>query len=410
MTPSDPGSGSPLRILLLCYEYPPVGGGGGVGAQQFAEAWADAGHEVTVVTSRASGLPAEERHGRLRVVRVATMGKKNRATSTGLSMLSYLVTGFLHLLRRRRHYSQFDLINTHFALPTGPLGYVAQGLLGLPNVLTIIGGDIYDPTKSSSPHRYRSLRAVNRFLLRRADEIVAISSDTRSRAEVHYGTTRSMHLIPHGFEPPSATEAPDLPRGALDDKFVLVTIGRLVERKGYEHLIRSLSLLPGDSHLLVVGDGPLEPSLRRVAEEVGVTDRITWLGYVPRAQLYGALEAADCYVLSSLHEGLGLVVLEAMWAGLPIVATNNGGQVDLVTQGENGFLVDPGDPESLADGIRRLRDDPELRSRMARHNQSDVEKHYVGRRAEQYVKLFRTVTGQEAGSPGLQATPSMQDR
>lgn len=388
----DAGSrGSSLSILLACYEYPPIGGGGGVGAKQYAEAWASEGHRVTVLTSRAGDLPARERVGGLEVVRVGTLGKKDRATSTALSMLTYLASGFLHLLRHRREYRDVEVVNTHFSLPTGPLGWAAAKLLSVPQLLTIIGGDIYDPSKKSSPHRHAFLRQANRFLIRSADEVVAISSDTRKRAEEHYGIDRYIHVVNYGFHPPDsdAVEEVALPGG--EDRFRLVAVGRLVSRKGFDHLIHALAELPREVELHLVGDGPLEAELRDLADEVGVADRVRFLGYQSRERIYGLLRAADCFVLSSLHEGLGIVVQEAMWAGLPIVATDNGGQVDLVRHGHNGLLVPVGDPSALARAIRHLRNEPETAAEMAETNLREIRTYYMSENAEEYLSLFRTL-------------------
>ena len=382
-----------LAILLLCYEYPPIGGGGGVGAKQYAEAWAAQGHQVTVLTGHAVGLAERERVNGVDVVRVATWGKKNRATSTALSMAAYLVTAALYLLRHRPACRRFDVINTHFAVPTGPLGWLAGKLLGRPNVLTIIGGDIYDPTKGSSPHRHLLFRVLNSFLMNAAGRVIAISSDTRARAERYYRVRRPIEVINYAFLPPAGTASvPPLPA----ERYHLISVGRLVERKGFAFLIRALPLLPRDVHLLLVGDGPLDGELRALAEEIGVTDQVTFLGYRTTEDIHGWLKRADCYVLSSLHEGLGIVVQEAMYAGLPIVATDEGGQVDLIRPERNGLLVKPGSPEQLADAIGRLYRDRELGRTMGRHNRDDVEAYFAGPNSELYVAVFRGLIADRA--------------
>ncbi len=158
-----------MKILLLCFEYPPIGGGGGVGAQQYAEAWAAAGHDVRVLTSNASGLSRREKINGVDIVRVRAMGRPNRSTASLLSMLWYNLAGLLHVLRHRRDLRGFEIINTHFSISSGPLGHIARRLLGIPNVLTIIGGDIYDPSKPLSPHRHALLRLLNRFIIQRSD-------------------------------------------------------------------------------------------------------------------------------------------------------------------------------------------------------------------------------------------------
>lgn len=391
------GRGSPLAVLLACYEYPPIGGGGGVGARQYAEAWAAAGHRVTVLTSRAGGLPARERLNGVYVVRVGTLGKKDRATSTLLSMLSYLVSGFAHLVRNRGAYEDVQVVNTHFSLPTGPLGWAAAKLLDVPQLLTIIGGDIYDPSKWSSPHRHAPLRAANRFLIGAADEVVAISSDTRERAVEHHGIEREIRVVNYGFDPPAPGTVSEISPPGEDGHFHLIAVGRLVPRKGFDHLIRALSDLPADVELSLVGDGPGEEELRRTAAGLGVEDRVHFLGYLSRERIYGLLLGSDCFVLSSLHEGLGIVVQEAMWAGLPIVATDNGGQVDLVRQGHNGFLVPVGDPSAIAAAISTLREDPERAAAMSRANRQDIRAYHIEDNAEEYVRLFREL---DAGARG----------
>lgn len=405
--PADRVGGDPLTILLACYEYPPIGGGGGVGAKQYAEAWASKGHEVTVLTSRAGGLPAREQIRGVNVVRVGTLGKKERATSTALSMLTYLVSGFVHLMRHRSSYADVQIVNTHFSLPTGPLGWAAAMLLSSPQLLTIIGGDIYDPSKASSPHRHWLLRVANRLLIDAADEVVAISSDTRKRAVEHYGIERDIQVINYGFAPPTADDIEGVDRCEGEGRFRLIAVGRLVPRKGFEYLIRALGQLPPDVHLWIVGDGPHEDELRAVAAEEGVEKRVDWLGYQSRARIYGLLRAADCFVLSSLHEGLGIVVQEAMWAGLPIVATDNGGQVDLVVHGRNGLLVPVADASALAGAVRSVRKDPETASRMADANRRDIQKYRVDTNSEEYVTLFRAMLDARGAATPVSGQPEL---
>lgn len=386
-----------MKILLVCYEYPPVGGGGGVGASQYAEAWAAQGHDVTVLTSRTSSLPSRGVIGGVEVVRVPTVGKPDRVTSTIVSMASYLVSGFFYVLRHRPSLDGVQVVNTHFSLPTGPLGLFVGRLLGVPQVLTIIGGDIYDPAKRSSPHRSRLLRVLNRYIIRSAHRVIAISSDTEQRARRHYGIRRPVRVINYGFKPlPEPDEPPALPTlpdpGSGARPYRLISVGRLVERKGFKYLIRALAFLPARVQLLLVGDGPLEQELRRMARECGVQDRVAWLGYQPRDRIYGYLKQSDCYVLSSLHEGLGIVVQEAMFAGLPVVATNNGGQVDLIRERRNGLLVEPEDPEALAGAIEEIRNDRALAESMRRNNLTDIETYDVAQKGGEYLTVFEEAT------------------
>jgi len=383
----------PLNVLVLCYEYPPIGGGGGVGAKQYAEAWAAAGHHVTVLTSWDKGLLRRENIGGVDVIRVFVFGKKDRATATNLSMLCYLFFGFFYLLRHLFVLRRTEVINTHFSIPTGPLGVVASKLLSAPNILTIIGGDIYDPTKRSSPHRRAVLRLANACIINSANIIVAISSDTKKRATQHYKIRKPIHVINYGFEPMKIAKSNRGDLGLIENAYYLISVGRLVERKGFEFLIRSLGNLPDDVRLLIIGDGPLESKLIDVAHQEEVGERVSFLGYQPREKILRYLTLADCYVLSSLHEGLGIVVQEAMFAGLPIVSTDNGGQVDLVKDGRNGVLTKPADVDRLTTAIEKLYSDRRLAAGMAANNRQDIEQLYMSVNCEEYIAFFRDALG-----------------
>lgn len=391
-----------LHILVLCYEYPPIGGGGGVGAQQYAEAWSAKGHRVTVITGGAPGLPERETRGDVGVWRVSALGKRERATSTGFSMLGYLASGLRLLLRERRALREVDVINTHFSLPTGPLGMAAARILSRPNVLTIIGGDVYDPSKRTSPHRNPALRSINRAIMKAADRLVAISSDTRTRARELYGVKRPIEVINYGFQPIPTEAEPSVSLPRTPRSFWLVAVGRLVRRKGFDHLLRAMAHLPAEVHLALIGDGPEDQELKELARAEGLEDRILWLGYQDRASVVAYMRAADCFVLSSLHEGLGIVVQEAMYAGLPIVSTSHGGQVDLIRHGHNGFLVEPGDPQALADGITRIMEEPDMALAMRRKNQDDIRHMYIESNCERYLRIF----GELASRSRLRETTS----
>ena len=105
---------------------------------------------------------------------------------------------------------------------------------------------------------------------------------------------------------------------------------------------------------LIIGNGPEKENLLKLAKELKVSDRLHLLGFIDEEKKFQYLDNSDVYVLSSLHEGFGIVLQEAMQIGLPIVATNNGGQVDFIKNGKNGFLVNVGDEKVLSKTISKL--------------------------------------------------------
>jgi glycosyltransferase involved in cell wall biosynthesis len=349
-------------------------------------------HSVTVLTSRALGLPEESMDGGARVIRAPVFFRKELAVANLPSMLAYLPMATLRGLRLGRG-AAFDAINTHFVVPTGPVGHILSRIYGVPNVLSVHGGDLYDPSKASSPHRHAWLRAPIRAMLRRADALVGQSRNTLEHVETIYGVRRATRLIPLGIDRPRPT--PRVPRsefGIPQDSFVMVTVGRLVARKSTLQLVQALRAAGRpQAHLLIVGDGPDTEAVRKAALEGGVGKRVHFLGQASEQRKYAALGAADIFVSASQHEGFGLVFLEAMACGLPIICYDHGGQTDFLTDGETGFVVPLNDLDGFTRGIVTLHDRIEDRRAMAQNNRRRVEDYFIDTCANRYEAEFESV-------------------
>jgi glycosyltransferase involved in cell wall biosynthesis len=385
-----------VRILFCNYEYPPLGGGGGVVMAALARELARR-HTVTVLTSRALDLPAESLEGGVRVVRAPVFFRRELAVANFPSMMAYLPMGALRGLTLRRS-GGFDVINTHFAVPTGPLGQLLGWLYRIPNVLSVHGGDLYDPSKGSSPHRHAWLRMPIRRLLKRADALVGQSRNTLQHVEEIYGVRRASQLIPLGIErPPTVGRAERRSFGIPDDAYVMVTVGRVVPRKATVRLVQALQgAMRTDAHLLIVGDGPDAVAVRHAAAEAGLTERVHLLGQVSEERKYQALSVADVFVSASQHEGFGLVFLEAMAFGLPIICYDHGGQTDFLVDGETGFVVALNDLNRFTQGIVDLREQAELRRAMGQKNRRLVEEYFIDNCANRYESVFEEVVRQFA--------------
>ena len=395
------------RILIINYEYPPLGGGGGVACQQIAVELAKT-VQVDVLTGGFKGLPSHEVDLGVNVYRVPVLLRKNRSVASFLSMLSYFPSSLIHgwLLLKKENY---DLVNTWFVIPSGLTGQFLSRWKGIPNVLTIIGGDIYDPTKSYSPHRNPVLHWVVQRLLEAANGKTAISLDTKKRALEHYKVKTEINVIPLGIKEPSFSYASRADLGFSEEDFLLVSVGRLVPRKGYSILLDAVSKLPHSNlKVIIIGDGPCEHDLKGQAIRLGIVDRVKFMGFISDKKKFQILAVSDCFVLPSLHEGFGLVFLEAMVCGLPVVTTNNGGQSEFLRDGKTGFLIPVDNTELLVERIMLLISDPVMREQMGSFNRGYSKQFLIQETANQYLDLFEKTLS--AGSLKAEASKGSENR
>ncbi|MFQ5889865.1 MAG: glycosyltransferase family 4 protein [Gemmatimonadota bacterium] len=377
-----------MNILMFNYEYPPIGGGGGIVHSLLAEELARR-HRVCVITSAyGDHAPRHENHNGVEIHRVPVVGRTDRDVATVRSLMSYVPAAWLRamtLLRREA----FEVINAHFAVPTGVASVHVARLANLPHVMTLHGGDIYDPSKSLSPHRIAPLRWTIVNVLRRSDRVVADSTNTRDNVYRYYNYRDPIDVIPLGIRKPEVPQASRADLGLPSRVFLAVTVGRLVKRKALDELLKAVKRCGCEAvHLVVVGGGPERTQLERLTAELGLVDRVHFMGYVDETRKWQILECSDAYVSSSMHEGFGLVYLEAMAAGLPVITYDHGGQTDFLRDGDTGVLVRVGHLEALAVAIRRLAAAPDLIARIGRSNRTRWEEHRIERCANAYEALF----------------------
>ncbi|MGH2727389.1 MAG: glycosyltransferase family 4 protein, partial [Actinomycetota bacterium] len=310
-----------MRILLVNYEYPPLGGGGGVLTHTLAVELAKR-HSVTVLTSRGAGLPAESFDNGVHVVRVSVLGRRELARASTASLLTFVPSG-----RRAGGKlvagAQFDVVHSFFAVPSGEVGSALARRTGTPHVLTVIGADIFDPSRLS-PDRFRPLGAAVRRVVRGADRVTAISGDIARRAEELTGRS-GIGVVSCAVEAPSLPAGDRASLGWADGDVVVLTVARLVGRKGLDTLIRAVGQAGAPLRLEVVGDGPHRRRLEALAN-AEAPGRVAFAGACDAREKARRLAAADTFALVSAHEGFGLVYLEAMHAGLPVLAGTLGGQ------------------------------------------------------------------------------------
>lgn len=256
-------------------------------------------------------------------------------------------------LRRLIASTKPDLLHAH--MPPAEL-YTRLALLGTgartPLVITKHNDEPF--------HRAPGAMAMGRWVVKRASRVIAISDAvsryTAERLSVDKSKLRTIHygIDPAPYRAVSRDAALDVRRslGIADDELLIGTVCRLVPQKDIPLLLEAFSRLTGRARLLIVGNGVLAGELRARAHEMGIGERVIWTGF--RADIPQIMAALDVFALSSKYEGFGLVLLEAMAASRPVVATNVSAIPEVVVDGKTGLLVPPGDASAFADALMKM--------------------------------------------------------
>jgi glycosyltransferase involved in cell wall biosynthesis len=311
----------------------------------------------------------------------------------------YLAAGTAAAVRLARS-GRFDVVHAFWPLPHGVFGVAARRLAGVPLVSTFFGVELRW-LRRELPF----LAPVVRAIVRRSDAVTVISSHTRAEL-LRLVPGAAVRTIPFGaaVAAPAAGGRRPGQRGA-GGGFELLFVGRLVERKGVEVLLRALARLSSGApvRLTVVGGGPLRRELEVRAEALGVAGSVHFTGFVPAEEMADHFGAADALVLPAVEdakgdvEGLGVVLVEALTHGLPVIASASGGIPDIVRDGVTGLLVPPGDEVALAAAITRLRDDAALGARLAAAGREHVARHFSWQRiVDGLIEVYAEVVGSHA--------------
>jgi glycosyltransferase involved in cell wall biosynthesis len=233
-----------------------------------------------------------------------------------------------------------------------------------------------------------------RMLSLRVDAHVAVGEASARRMEDFYALGRGTVLSIPNCVPDTENLAPLPPVFAnKEQEIVIGSVGRLDAMKGHDVLIRAVAQLEG-VRVVILGEGAERRALEQLATELGVSDRLSLLGWVDNPRAY--LPQFDIFAMPSRSEGFPLAIVEAMLAGLPVVATRVGSVAEAVTDGETGFLVNKDDVDGLAAALRRLRDDPQLRLRLGQRAQQVAKCNFT---VEQMVKRYESLWRELVAKP-----------
>jgi glycosyltransferase involved in cell wall biosynthesis len=382
-----------LKVLTLCYEWPPVGGGGGRAAKEIAEAIANRGHKVRVQTIRFDDTPAREARGNVDIYR--TWGFRQHADRcTPLEMAGYLVSSAIPTLL---HIAEFkpDLVHAHFAVPTGALALACNRFSGRPYVITAHLGDVPGAIPEQTASLFRWLNPLIRPIWRRAARTVAVSKFVGDLAQNAYG--RKSTIIPNGISlsgrPPVPESAKRTPR--------LIFVGRLNPQKNLAYLPPILAKIRAlEWELDIVGDGPERHALETAFGVFNLSSRVHFHGWLDRQAVENKLMEAEVFILPSFVEGLPVAVLEALKFGLLLVGSDIPTLHDCATQNVNAYLIPLESPDVWIKQLTTVLTDPGLRLSMRRKSWEMAPQFDLERIVDQYEALYAEIAAGHGTKPG----------
>jgi len=364
----------PLSICLLSDVSLPSLGGAQTVLDRLARRLAALGHRPVVVAPPRRE-PGDDAYG-YPLVRHRRMISKRFGTRL-------LVPRLLALHRRRR----FDLVHCHAAYPPAHVAAGFRVLTGVPYVVRPHGCDILPGESIRRNHR---LERRMRRAIRGADAVIAQGEFLRGVIEEVGVDPALVRVINNGVDLAEFSAAAPYPH----PRPYVLGVGSLVPHKGFDVLVRGYAALPaGSPDLLIAGAGPEQEPLRRLAEGLGVGDRVHLLGVVTGAAKVALYRSAVCFVCPSRREPFANVILEALASGLAVVAADVGGNREMIADGRNGLLVPADAPAALGDALRRLIADPGRRATLAAGARKAAAGYAWEAVADRYLDLYREVVG-----------------
>jgi glycosyltransferase involved in cell wall biosynthesis len=400
-----------LKVCMLTSSFPRFQGDSpGVFILSFCRELQKIGVETEIVAPHHYGSEYHEICGRIRVSRFPyfyPLKFQNLCYNSGIlknikqrpvtvmQLPFFLMAEFCYTLwvaQKRK----FDLVHAHWSIPQGFMGLILKKFSGIPFLTTLHGSDVYSL-------RSRALRRLNGMVINASNACTANSRATAEMARKVSGR-EDIRIIPMGVDAALFGETvarEDLRKRFRKDEKLIMYAGRLIDWKGVDYLVRALPEVLQkcpEAKLLIVGSGPCKSDLAGLSESLNLQKKIVFLDTVSQNELAQYYSLAHVFVLPSIMsgsgetEGLGLVLLEAMAAGIPVVGTNVGGIPDIIRDGETGLLALEKKPHDLSEKILRLLVDERLRERVKENGLRFVKENFSWKIvARKFKKVYEDI-------------------
>lgn len=320
----------------------------------------------------------------------------------GAIQLPFLICAELLFSIRVCKKEQVSIIHTHWILPHGIVGVIVGTLLSIPHICSVHGTDV------TIPKSYPVLAKVIRIIANRCTIITANSGYTSNILSSYCKDLPQPIIIPMGVDHEQRSKKNKIVRiKEADDKKIVLYVGRLIKWKGVHVLVQAMNQVKKSSPnamLVIIGDGDYKSDLMELVSQLNFKLEIVFTGKVSNLELTTWYQKASLFVLPSIivdgqTEGLGVVLLEAMSFGVPVIGSNIGGIPDIIEDGENGVLVTPDKPDVLAKAIVDLLNDSELCKKLSLAGLNTVSQKFkwetIGRKFESIYDQLNPINNEK---------------
>lgn len=350
-----------MKLLILCYEYPPIGGGGAKVVYGLTTRLSKLGHEVDLVTMGYKKFARFEKNDNLNIYRVKCLRLKANIC-TPVEMVTYLVSA-LFLVTKLCRKNKYLINHTHFIFPDGVIAYIIKKIFGIPYILTAHGSDV----PGYNPNRFKLLHYFLTFFWKKIvnnSSIVICASRSIQELVLKTEANVKTELIPNGIDLQKFSP------GKTKKKRILF-VSRMFERKGVQYFLNALQGLDHCFEVYVVGDGPYLENLKKLSDSLNLN--VVFSGFIDNnsKMLKDLYETSMIFVFTSESENFPIVLLEAMTAGLAIITTNDTGCAEVA--GDTALLVQPKNSSAIRKALLLLMDDEILCSRLGSAARKRVE-------------------------------------
>lgn len=379
-----------MKILILNYEFPPIGGGGGKISEDLAKEYAKS-NDVAVLTSWFPGEKKFEARDGIKIYR-ANVFRGKKSSCTIFEMFVYLTLSIIPAIKLVREFKP-DIINCHFAVPVGPLAYIIYKIFGIRYVINSHGGDIPDWLPEQTGTTFRYIKWLTKPIWNNAAIVINNSKGTEDLARKSYPNA-NLTNIRNGIDLGSLAEQKRGHTKNTHNAVKLISVGRVAAQKDFGYLIGALAILKQRNinfYCEIIGDGPLRGEVEKRITNEHLENDVKITGWLPHNQVFGRLLDADIYVSSSTNEGMSIAMLEAMAAGLPVVATDVLGNHETVRDGITGFLVPRISSDLLAEAFIKLINDKDLYLKFSKNAEEIIKNYSREAVAAEHLAVFKEV-------------------